>query len=179
MTPDDFRQRFPAFAEIRDDDLYALLGVLETKEVRKGSDIIPPNSANRTLYLIRDGGLRVSLECAGELTVLGDFGPGQWLGEMGMIEPDPVASVARVTAVEDSVLLQLSHTDFMALRRTNVSLTSVLLQVFCAVLSERLRRTMGLVYDGESTPDTPGEPKSGWFVEVARQLMGIAARTGT
>jgi signal-transduction protein with cAMP-binding, CBS, and nucleotidyltransferase domain len=179
MTPDEFRQRFPAFTAISDDDLGALLGVLKIKEIQKGSDIIPPNSENRNLYLIQDGRLRVSLDPGDGCTVLGDFGPGQWLGEMGMIEPDPVASVATVTAVEDSVLLQLSHPDFMALRRTNVSLTSVLLQVFCAALSERLRRTMRLVYDGESTSDAAGEPTSGWFVEVARQLMGIAARTGT
>jgi CRP/FNR family transcriptional regulator/CRP/FNR family cyclic AMP-dependent transcriptional regulator len=179
MTPDEFRQRFPAFTAISDDDLGALLGVLKIKEIQKGSDIIPPNSENRNLYLIQDGRLRVSLDSGDGCTVLGDFGPGQWLGEMGMIEPDPVASVATVTAVEDSVLLQLSHPDFMALRRTNVSLTSVVLQVFCAALSERLRSTMRLVYDGESTSDAAGEPTSGWFVEVARQLMGIAARTGT
>ena len=179
MTPDEFRQRFPAFTAIRGGDLDALLDALEIREIQQGWDIIPAKSENRNLYLIQDGRLRVSLDSGDGCTVLGDFGPGQWLGEMGMIEPDPVVSAATVTAVEDSVLLQLSHSDFMALRRTNVSLTSVLLQVFCGVLSERLRSTMRLVYDGESASDTPGEPTSGWFIEVARQLMGIAARTGT
>jgi len=178
MTRDDFRQQFPSFAAIRDVDLDTLLGALETSEAQKGSDVISAGRKNSNLYLIRDGRLQVSLDSGGQCTVLGEFGPGQWLGEMGMIEPE-TAGVARVSAVEDCVLLKLSHADFMALRRSDVSLTSVLLQVFCESLAERLRCTMQLVYEDESETDTRGDATMGWFLEVARQVMGIAARTGT
>ena len=157
------------------EDIGVLLGTLEAKQCKAGSVVIATGEHNSVLYLIDRGSLRVGLESAGECTVLGDFGPGQWVGEMGMIEPAP--SAAQVVAIEDSCLLRLSHQDFMALRRSNQQLTSVLLTVVSASLAERLRNTIHLVDTGRAgvTSECTGRD---WIVEAARRLMGIAARAG-
>ena len=175
MTPDEFKACFKDLQGIKDEDIGVLLGTLEVKRYKAGTDVIAPGEHNSVLHLIHRGRLRVSLESVDECTVLGDFGPGQWVGEMGMIEP--ATSAAQVIAIEDSDVLRLSHEAFMALRRSNLELTSVLLTVISASLAERLRATINLVDSGRAGAE-PAHTGRDWITEVARRLMGIAARVG-
>lgn len=175
MTPEDIKQRFPALQGVTQHDLEVFLDSVEVSEIAAGTNIITPGKENSTLYLIYDGSVRVSLESDKECTLLGDFGSGEWIGEMGMIEP--ATAVARVTTIEDCVVVQLSHPDFMALRRRCPTLTSVLLQIFSNSLAGRLRSTMQFT-DGEVTESKADQTKHAWLVEVAKRVMGIAARAG-
>ena len=92
-----------------------------------------------------------------------------------MIQPD--IALARVTAIEDSTVIELSHADFMALRHRCPTLTSVLLQILSADLTERLRSTMQFV-DSGGAKSQEEETKHAWLIEAAKRLMGIAARAG-
>lgn len=177
MTPNEFKRRFPAFQELAPEDVDALLEVMTAGDVQPGTPIISASAENDVLYLIVDGSVRVSLESEGEAAVLGDFGPGQWVGEMGLIEPAPGS--ATVTASDRCTLLKLSHADFSALRKQRPSLTSALLKVLTDQLSARLRATMRLVDSGEGEAGPPGaERRRHWFIEVAQRVMGVSARAG-
>lgn len=177
MTPDEFKRRFPALGEITEPDLEALLENIVESEVSTGTSIIPGGADNRTLYLIVTGRVQVSLEAEGEIMVLGEFGPGQWVGEMGLIEPAGAAAI--VTAIEDSRVLCLSHDDFMALRRRRPMLTSILLRVLTNDLAERLRLTLRFVDNGGLPPNAGSSASRNWFVQLTQHVLGIAARTGT
>lgn len=177
MTPDQFTQQFSVFRTLNREDLALLLETLEASHVGAGTCFIASGVDSDALYLIAGGRVRVTLESNGDSTVLGEFGPGQWAGEMGMIEPAPAC--ASVAAVEDCSLLRLSHADFMALRRKCPSLTSSLLKVFSDQLAERLRSTLHFVDTGETVAGQDrGEGNRNWFIEAAQRIVGLAARTG-
>ena len=174
MKPDDLRQRFPGLQGVAQRDLEILLDSVKLTEVPADTDIIAPGKKSDTLYLIYDGLVRVNLESDEVGPILGEFGNGQWIGEMGMIQPD--IALARVRTVEDSTMITLSHSDFMALRRRCPTLTSVLLQILSTDLTERLRSTMQFVDSGGDTSDA--EVAKPWLIEAAKRLIGIAARAG-
>ena len=178
MTPEQFTQQFSVFQALDLNDLKVLLDSLQASDVSAGTRFISSGADSDALYLLVGGRVQVSLEANGESAVLGEFGQGHWVGEMGMIEP--AAASATVAAVEDCSLLRLSHSDFMQLRRQCPSLTSSLLKVFSDQLAERLRSTMRFVDTGEavSGQDAAGAVRHNWFIEAAKRIVGVAARTG-
>lgn len=175
MTPDDIKQRFPDLKQVTAQDLEHLLDAASRSEVPAGADIISKGAESNALYLICEGLVRVSLEAEDECTVLGDFGPGQWIGEMGMI--DPAIAVATATATKDCIVLRLAHDDFMSLRRQCPTLTSILLQLFSNDLAKRLRSTVRFV-DGVAMDLDRKEIDQHWYTEIAKHVLGIAARIG-
>lgn len=175
MTPDDIKQRFPALRGVEQNDLAVFLDSVNVSEIPAGTNIITPGEDSSVLYLIYDGLVRVSLESEEECTVLGDFGKGQWIGEMGMIQP--ASAVAMATTIADCVVIQLSHADFMALRRRCPTLTSVLLQVFSNDLAGRFRSTMQFIDSGVAESNVE-KTSHAWLIEAAKRVMGIAARAG-
>lgn len=178
MTPEELAKQFPDLATSGEGDCGLLLQKASLVEIPAGESIIAPGTESVALFLICSGQVRVSLESADECSVLGDFGPGQWIGEMGMIEP--ARAVASVIAVEDCALLRLSHVDFMELRRDSPALTSTLLQMLCKNLTQRLDSTVRFIDREETAPD-PSVVKGiqrNWMVEAARNLIGVAARSG-
>lgn len=174
MTPDQIKQLFPVFTKASSKDLEHLLDAASMSDIPAGKDVISAGVESNSVHLICSGSVRVSLEAGDECTILGDFGPGQWIGEMGMIEP--AIAVARVTAIQDCAVLRLSHDSFMALRRQCPTLTSILLQLFSSDLAKRLRATIQFI-DGEIT-DSDMKTKKRWYTEVAKNLLGMAARIG-
>ena len=175
MKADDLKQRFPGLQGVAQNDLEVLLDAVKVTEITADTKIIVPGKESDTLYMIYDGLVQVSLESDTGHWVLGEFGRGQWIGDMGMIHP--AIAVASVTTIEDSTMIQLAHSDFMALRRRCPALTSVLLQMLSSDLTERLRSTMQFV-DSEEAGSQAEETKHAWLVETAKRLMGIAARAG-
>lgn len=178
MTPDDLKSRFPALEGADDGAIELLLGTMSEVEPAAGDTVIASGVENDTMYFISSGRVRVSLESADECSILGDFGPGQWIGEMGMLHPAPAA--ASVVALDDCVLLGLSNQEFMDLRRRAPALTSVLLQMFCRDLSARLHATVGFI-DRKKIPAGPeaaAAVPAKTLIEAAKNLLGIAARTG-
>ena len=177
MIPDDLKRTFPELAGIGEGGFHLLLEA--TREVRPaaGDTVIASGTLNDTMYFVCGGSVRVSLESPDECSVLGDFGSGQWIGEMGMLEPAQAA--ASVVALEDCTLLSLSHDEFMALRRKSPELTSVLLQLLARDLSSRLHATIDFIDNrnrsGRRDADS-AHPNT--LIEAVKTLLGIAARAG-
>jgi len=177
MTPDELKSRFPALDAVDGEALELLLRTTAEICPAAGDTIISSGAENDTMYLICAGSVRVSLDAPDECLILGDFGPGRWIGEMGMIQPAP--AVAGVVALEDCILLTLSHDEFTELRRASPSLTSVLLQMLCRDLSARLYTTVGFIDSNNAADETGAAIISAKnLVEIAKNLLGIAARTG-
>lgn len=177
MDPVDLKSRFQELSGVSDDGLVQLLETTTVVCPAAGDTIIAAGAGSDTMYFICDGSVRVSLESADECSILGDFGRGQWIGEMGMLKP--ARASASVVAREDCVLLALSHDGFAALRRRSPALTSVLLQMLCRDLSARLHATIGFIDTRNSEDATEATTlRSKMLIEIARNLLGIAARTG-
>ena len=177
MTPDELKSRFPALDLVEGEGLDLLLRTTAEIYPDAGDAIISSGAENDTMYFICAGSVRVSLDAPDECLILGDFGPGRWIGEMGMIQPAPAA--ASVVALEDCTLLSLSHDEFTELRRASPALTSVLLQLLIRDLSARLYATVGFIDSKKAADETGAATVSAKsLIEIAKNLLGIAARTG-
>ncbi|MDH3637063.1 MAG: cyclic nucleotide-binding domain-containing protein [Gammaproteobacteria bacterium] len=168
----EFQRIFPALDELAPAQVTVLLATLTAVRVGAGSQIVAPGSDNDSLYLIVSGQVRVTLETERVAVNLGEFGAGQWFGEMAMIDPAP--ATATVRAVDDCTLVTLSHAQFLALRRSHPDLCSILLLTFSNRLTGRLRQTLQHLDADRAT-----DQHRGWLLGAVRRLMGVAARSAT
>ncbi len=181
ITTEQFRNRFKALAAhvASKNDLEALVRNCSLSLVPAGTRIIAYGGPCSTLYLVWSGMLSASIEDGDVKLVLGDIQPGEWVGEVTLIEPGP--ATASVTCVEDSYLLALSHDMFNVLRVSHPAAAGALLHALCLNIAERLRATSERVFEqiGDSEyrlQDMTPEKKAtavGHITRLLGMLLGI------
>ena len=181
ITTDQFRKHFKTLATqfAATSDLAALLQNCSLSLVPGGTRIITYGGACSTLYLVWSGLLSASIEDGDVKLVLGDIRPGEWVGEITLIEPGP--ATASVTCVEDSYLLALSHDAFNVLRASHPAAAGALLHALCLNIAERLRATSERVIEQIGNreyrlQDMPPEEKAttvGLISRLLGMLLGI------
>jgi len=147
ITTEQFRYRFKALAAriASKNDLEALVKNCSLSLIPAGTRIISYGEACSTLYLVWNGLLSASIEDGDIKLVLGAIQPGEWVGEVMLIEAGP--ATASVTCVEDSYLLELSHEAFNKLRASHPAAAGALLHALCLNIAERLRATSERVFE--------------------------------
>ncbi|MDP1682448.1 MAG: cyclic nucleotide-binding domain-containing protein [Burkholderiales bacterium] len=181
ITPAQFKQRFKSVATrfSNAEDLQALLQHLDVTQIAAGTRLIARSDLCSTLYLVWDGSLSISFKNGDAEMVLGNVGPGEWMGEVALLDPAP--AITCVTAALDTNLLALSHEQFATLRKAHPNAASALLHALSTDMAERLR-TYASRARREYRRDAPEvlvghtEDKLG-TIELLRTLMGIAGET--
>lgn len=123
--------------------------------------------------------LSASIEDGDVKVVIGDIRPGEWVGEITLIEPGP--ATASVTCVEESYLLALSHEAFNVLRVGHPGAAGALLHALSLNIAERLRATSERVIEqiGDNEyqlQDMPPKEKAaavGLITRLLGMLLGI------
>ncbi len=95
-------KRVPLFLELPTEVLADLSGKLVEHKIQKGEILFRQGSVGDSLFIITKGRVRVFIEngMEGELTLI-LFGPGEFIGEMAILEQKPrSASVAAQDSVE-------------------------------------------------------------------------------
>ena len=130
----------PLFSSLDDAATSALLDLLEVRRFRAGSVLFRAGDAGDALYFIETGRVRILVHDAdGDEVTLAELSPGDFFGEMAIINGTPRSADARVT--QDAHLAVLSREDFLDFVRHN---PEVALKMLSAV-AERLRRTDDLL----------------------------------
>lgn len=119
--------------------LSALAGLLEPKAVKAGQVLIQHGQPSDTLYLIDEGSLDVRLEAATGPLSLGQKGPGEWVGELGMITPG--TGSATVVAKTAATLRPVPHHTYLDLLETQPQALGEALHKIASDLARRLRRS--------------------------------------
>ncbi|MCB9730171.1 MAG: cyclic nucleotide-binding domain-containing protein [Deltaproteobacteria bacterium] len=125
------------------------------------------------LYVVTDGALKVSVTAEGEVLEVGTVTPGQWVGEVGLLDPGPAS--ATVVAARDSTVLILSAEALEELRHAEPALASPLLRALARTLSERVRASSRGVLRGDATSwrlEHVPQKKEGWLSGVFRSVFG-------
>lgn len=136
----EFERLFPAIAaDVGRSEIAPLLAALDEIAVAVNEPLIAYRGRSDHLYFIRTGRLRVWVEADGKPLVLGEIGPGKWVGEVTVLDQGP--ATATVAAVEPCSLLALSRATFDALREYHPRIAARLVQALCRDLANRLRRT--------------------------------------
>jgi CRP-like cAMP-binding protein len=132
---DELLERHPLLSRLRPEQVRRFAEAGQLESFRKGELIVTEGTPGDALYLILTGSVVVS---KGE-RVLATLRPGEFFGEMSIVEP--AARCATVSAVDTAFLYRLPAFALQNLLEDDpVALNSVLVTVV-RVLSERLRRT--------------------------------------
>ena len=130
----------PLFASL-DSKATAELGeYLTIHDYPKSATIFRNGDPGDAMYLIDVGKVRISVTDAdGHAVTLAELGPGDFFGEMSML--DGHGRSANATATENARLAQLTRDDFLSFMRSDPRVTLELL----TALTGRLRRTDDLL----------------------------------
>lgn len=128
----------PLFADVSDDDIEVLGKFFKEKTLLEGMTIFVENMAGESLYLIRQGVVKISKMLAeGEERILVVLGAEEFFGEMALFEAAPRMVTARVA--ENAELLYLRKFDYDRLCDSHPKLALKLTRNIVRILSRRFR----------------------------------------
>ena len=104
----------PLFKGFTDTGLQIIAGIASERNFPKGVPLFVENMVGESLLLISDGRVRLSTKGpAGDDISLGEVGPGDYLGELSLIQQGQRMCTA--TAVSQVAAVELRHADFQKL----------------------------------------------------------------
>src|SRR2546428_2939673 len=125
----------PIFSELSDEDITSLARLASRKRYPKDTVVFFENEAGDFFFTIVQGRIKVTiLGDDGREIILSILGPGDFFGEMALLDNEPRSATA--IAVEDAELLSLHRTDFQNTIGDNPSISHALIKI----LTARLRR---------------------------------------
>lgn len=158
----------PLFAELPEETLVALTEEVQVRHFDPGESLMLQGSSADALYIIRSGRVEVDLKSPhGRDRVIGSMGPGEVVGELGMLTGG--TRTATVRAVEPTDALELRRDAFTAvMERGNFS------HQIAVVLADRLA-TQTRIHGLEEPPLSQflfGDPRLAGFWLVVRLWLG-------
>ena len=101
----------PLFASFPEDQLRVLATMVVRKSAPRSNTIMAGGDPTDSLYIVLSGRLKVMMsDSDGKEVILSILGPGEFFGEMGLIDDEPRS--ASVVTIEPCELLSISKRDF-------------------------------------------------------------------
>jgi CRP-like cAMP-binding protein len=128
-------EKVPLFTQLEAGELHRVAEVTRERAYPKNSVILFEDDPGDALYVVAQGQVKVVLIGEdGREVILSVLGPGEFFGEMALIDDEPRS--AHVIAMEESSLLVLRREDFQGILKQSPGIALALLRE----LSRRLRR---------------------------------------
>src|SRR3990170_8812476 len=135
MDDQELLRTVPIFSELTDGDITSLAKLSSRRRFPKDTVVFFENEEGDSVFMILEGRIKVTiLGDDGREIILSMLGPGDFFGEMALLDNEPRSATA--IAVEESELLSLHRTDFQTVIGDNPAISSALIKV----LTARLRR---------------------------------------
>jgi CRP/FNR family transcriptional regulator, cyclic AMP receptor protein len=104
----------PIFADLEDKDLEKIVKLGTHQKYKKGNIVVLERESGAALFVIISGKAKVvRMDEDGREVILSIFGPGEFFGEMSLL--DGLARSASVVATEKSELFMIHRRDFLGL----------------------------------------------------------------
>jgi signal transduction histidine kinase len=139
---DELRQ-IPLFADLSEEDLERLYRMAETVSIPAGQLVLREGDPGDSLYVVLEGELEVTKRQGSQDVLLALYDPGQFFGEMALLEQAPRS--ASVRTVQESRLLVISQAAFQSLLSCNPSAPLRILHT----VTSRLRSTESALIQNE------------------------------
>src|SRR4030088_1009374 len=116
----------PLFSSFPEDQLRMLAMVVTRKSATRSTTIMAGGDATDSLYIVLSGRLKVMMsDSDGKEVILSILGPGEFFGEMGLIDDEPRS--ASVVTIEPCELLYISKRDFKKCMAENFEMTQAVM----------------------------------------------------
>ena len=160
MQPSFFR-KFALFAELDDRELQAIAAVAKTRHYGKDDVVFHADESGDVFCLIREGQVKVTMiSPEGKEIILSLLGPGDFFGEMALLDDEPRS--ATVMATEPLELVTIWRSDFLQILAENFSIAKKVL----AEISRRLRNASNRI-ESLATMDVYGR-LARFFLDLAK-----------
>ena len=108
-----------------EDQLRKITTDLERNVYKSGQTVIFQGEVAQNFYIIKSGRVEVYSKKDGDRLPLGEMGPGDFFGEVSMLEPS--AAIATVKAMENETeILKITHESFQILLKERPDLEKAL-----------------------------------------------------
>ncbi|HKO56715.1 MAG TPA: Crp/Fnr family transcriptional regulator [Thermoanaerobaculia bacterium] len=155
-------RKFSLFAELDDRELLQIANVAKSRRYAKDDVVFHADENGDVFCLIRDGEVKVTMiSPEGKEIILSMLGPGDFFGEMALLDDEPRS--ATVIATEPLEVVTIWRSDFLSLLSENFGLTKKVL----AELSRRLRTASNRI-ESLATMDVYGR-LARFFLDLARE----------
>src|SRR3712207_5139347 len=139
----DELRRIPLFADLSEEDLEQLHEMAETVSIPAGQLVLREGDPGDALFVVLDGELEVTKRQGGQDVLLAVYKPGQFFGEMALLEQAPRS--ASVRTLQESRLLVISQVAFQTLLSCSPSAPLKILHT----VTSRLRSTESALIQNE------------------------------
>lgn len=134
-----FLRSLDIFKELRDRDLGPLVSALHSRTYREGEQVFVEGDIGRALFILESGRVELTKRGKdGKTELLYTLKPGDFFGEMALLESLPRSATA--TATERSQLHLLYRTKLDALLHAEPRIGVEIMSHLARLLSARLRR---------------------------------------
>lgn len=156
-----FFRKFPLFADLDERELSAIAAVAKSRRYAKDDVIFHADESGDVFCLIREGQVKVTMiSPEGKEIILSLLGPGDFFGEMALLDDEPRS--ATVVATEALDLVTIWRSDFLQILAENFDITKKVL----AEISRRLRTASNRI-ESLATMDVYGR-LARFFLDLAR-----------
>lgn len=129
----------PLFVSFSDEQLRTVVTMVTRKSAPRNSTIMAGGDPTDSLYIVLSGRLKVMMSDAdGKEVILTILGPGEYFGEMGLIDDSPRS--ASVVTIEPCELLSIAKRDFKQSMEQNVDLAVTVMRGLVKRLREADRK---------------------------------------
>jgi CRP/FNR family cyclic AMP-dependent transcriptional regulator len=129
----------PLFASVPEDQLRMLTAMVTRKSAPRSTTIMAGGDPTDSLYIVLSGRLKVMMsDSEGKEVILAILGPGEFFGEMGLIDDEPRS--ATVVTIEPCELLSIAKRDFKKYMAENFQMTEAVMRGLVRRLREADRK---------------------------------------
>jgi CRP-like cAMP-binding protein len=140
---------WPLLGSLDEDDRRALLATTRVRHFGRGEVVVHEGDPADSLHLVESGRLAVRVTTpSGERATLNLLGPGQYFGELSLLDGRAPIRSASIVALEQSTTRTLSATAFRELRQRHRAAERFLLALLARRVEELSGRVVEVMYDG-------------------------------
>lgn len=159
-------------AQLGADHLHPLLDRLTLMEFAAGDVLLRDRQPIDSFYLVLEGRLALSVEVNGHAILMGEIGPGNWVGYLSYFSGS-AESASTVTAATDALAARLTHADYEAVLKEDPVAVCRLTHAFILMMIRRLQVTANNpVIDPRGEMLFTGELSLPWS-ELAQHRHGV------
>jgi CRP/FNR family cyclic AMP-dependent transcriptional regulator len=128
----------PFFKSLPPSDLMAILGITSSKIIAAGENLFDQKDPSDGLYVLLSGKLQIYIFSGftgGAPKILKELSPGEYVGEMGLLDGQPRS--ASVKALEISEVMLIPSAGFAVLLESHVHIAKVVTDALCDLINNQ------------------------------------------